>query len=104
MRELQGYQREDFEGIFRVMRERPVTIRLLDPPLHEFLPERGSPAYLDLVSQVLVPSGSHWVSPIVGIRNVSFSKKGKELNNVARVSPFVSFSFEARNRTRVLRR
>ena len=31
-------QREDFMGIFREMGERPVTIRLLDPPLHEFLP------------------------------------------------------------------
>ncbi|MGI6577621.1 MAG: pyruvate, phosphate dikinase [Eubacteriales bacterium] len=31
-------QRSDFEGIFRVMRGYPVTIRLLDPPLHEFLP------------------------------------------------------------------
>ncbi len=33
------YQREDFKGIFSVMKERPVTIRLLDPPLHEFLPQ-----------------------------------------------------------------
>jgi pyruvate,orthophosphate dikinase len=31
-------QRADFEGIFRVMNGRPVTIRTLDPPLHEFLP------------------------------------------------------------------
>ncbi len=31
-------QRSDFEGLFRVMQERPVTIRFLDPPLHEFLP------------------------------------------------------------------
>ena len=31
-------QRQDFLGIFREMGERPVTIRLLDPPLHEFLP------------------------------------------------------------------
>ncbi|HLN57446.1 MAG TPA: pyruvate, phosphate dikinase [Thermoanaerobaculia bacterium] len=31
-------QRDDFLGIFREMGERPVTIRLLDPPLHEFLP------------------------------------------------------------------
>ncbi|MDD5748195.1 MAG: pyruvate, phosphate dikinase [Actinomycetota bacterium] len=31
-------QKDDFVGIFRVMGERPVTIRLLDPPLHEFLP------------------------------------------------------------------
>jgi pyruvate,orthophosphate dikinase len=31
-------QREDFLGVFRAMGSRPVTIRLLDPPLHEFLP------------------------------------------------------------------
>jgi pyruvate,orthophosphate dikinase len=31
-------QREDFLGIFREMGDRPVTVRLLDPPLHEFLP------------------------------------------------------------------
>ncbi|MBU2532857.1 MAG: pyruvate, phosphate dikinase, partial [Alphaproteobacteria bacterium] len=31
-------QREDFEELFRIMDGRPVTIRLLDPPLHEFLP------------------------------------------------------------------
>ena len=31
-------QQKDFEGIFRVMKGLPVTIRLLDPPLHEFLP------------------------------------------------------------------
>ena len=31
-------QRSDFEGIFEAMGEKPVTIRLLDPPLHEFLP------------------------------------------------------------------
>ncbi|MCK4236106.1 MAG: pyruvate, phosphate dikinase, partial [Candidatus Krumholzibacteria bacterium] len=31
-------QREDFRGIFRAMGDRPVTIRTLDPPLHEFLP------------------------------------------------------------------
>ena len=33
-------QKEDFTGIFRAMEGRPVTIRLLDPPLHEFLPSR----------------------------------------------------------------
>jgi pyruvate,orthophosphate dikinase len=32
-------QREDFLGVFRAMNGRPVTIRLLDPPLHEFLPK-----------------------------------------------------------------
>ncbi|MBU2689473.1 MAG: pyruvate, phosphate dikinase [Candidatus Eisenbacteria bacterium] len=33
-------QREDFRGIFRAMDGLPVTVRLLDPPLHEFLPRR----------------------------------------------------------------
>ena len=36
---LLPYQKEDFKGIYRAMGERPVTIRLLDPPLHEFLPK-----------------------------------------------------------------
>ena len=31
-------QREDFEGLFKAMDGHPVVIRLLDPPLHEFLP------------------------------------------------------------------
>ena len=36
---LLPYQKEDFKGIYKAMGERPVTIRLLDPPLHEFLPK-----------------------------------------------------------------
>lgn len=38
LKKLLPIQRKDFEGIFREMDGRPVTIRLLDPPLHEFLP------------------------------------------------------------------
>ncbi len=38
LKKLLPMQRSDFEGIFRAMAGRPVTIRLLDPPLHEFLP------------------------------------------------------------------
>jgi len=38
LRELLPIQRKDFEGLFRAMKNRPVTIRLIDPPLHEFLP------------------------------------------------------------------
>ena len=39
---LKEFQREDFEGIFEAMDGLPVTIRLLDPPLHEFLPSDDS--------------------------------------------------------------
>ncbi|MFQ5898107.1 MAG: pyruvate, phosphate dikinase [Candidatus Methylomirabilia bacterium] len=38
LEELLPMQREDFIGIFRAMAGQPVTVRLLDPPLHEFLP------------------------------------------------------------------
>jgi len=37
---LLEFQREDFKGIFKEMTGLPVTIRLLDPPLHEFLPKK----------------------------------------------------------------
>lgn len=38
LKKLLPYQRKDFEGIFKAMNGLPVTVRLLDPPLHEFLP------------------------------------------------------------------
>ncbi len=44
-------QREDFVGIFRAMDGLPVTIRLLDPPLHEFLPTE--PAQMEVVAREL---------------------------------------------------
>ena len=37
LEELLPFQQEDFEGLFEAMKGLPVTIRLLDPPLHEFL-------------------------------------------------------------------
>jgi pyruvate, orthophosphate dikinase len=39
LEKLLPMQQGDFEGIFRAMAERPVTIRLIDPPMHEFLPD-----------------------------------------------------------------
>ena len=38
LQDLLKFQREDYEGIFKEMDGLPVTVRLLDPPLHEFLP------------------------------------------------------------------
>ncbi len=38
LKKLLPFQRKDFEGIFKAMAGLPVTVRLLDPPLHEFLP------------------------------------------------------------------
>lgn len=42
LKKLLPFQRRDFVGLFKAMEERPVTIRLLDPPLHEFLPHDDS--------------------------------------------------------------
>jgi pyruvate,orthophosphate dikinase len=41
LKELLPHQRKDFIGIFKAMNGLPVTIRLLDPPLHEFLPHEA---------------------------------------------------------------
>ena len=49
---LLPFQREDFAGLFRAMNGRPVTIRLLDPPLHEFLSERHLAEQPDLADSL----------------------------------------------------
>ena len=40
LQKLLEYQRKDYHDIFTVMKDKPVIIRLLDPPLHEFLPKK----------------------------------------------------------------
>ena len=52
---IEPMQREDFIGIFREMEGLPVTIRLLDPPLHEFLP-RGHDEIAPLAASLGVPA------------------------------------------------
>jgi pyruvate,orthophosphate dikinase len=69
------FQRSDFEGIYRALKGRPATIRLLDPPLHEFLPhsesEQRSVAVKLGVSQAQVQSKVEElaeVNPMMGFR------------------------------------
>jgi pyruvate,orthophosphate dikinase len=68
-------QRGDFEAIFRAMEGYPVTIRLLDPPLHEFLPKE--PAEIDALARELelepgalkaIVDRLHEVNPMLGLR------------------------------------
>jgi pyruvate,orthophosphate dikinase len=68
-------QRADFEAIFRAMEGYPVTIRLLDPPLHEFLPKERSEieplaAELRISVEALqaVIDRLHEVNPMLGLR------------------------------------
>ncbi len=51
LKTLLPIQREDFEGIFEAMHDLPVTVRLLDPPLHEFVPhdDKGQQEMADLM-------------------------------------------------------
>jgi pyruvate,orthophosphate dikinase len=51
---LEPYQQGDFEGIFRAMDGLPVTIRTLDPPLHEFLPH-GKEGIEDVAEKIGMP-------------------------------------------------
>ena len=63
---LLPHQRDDFAGLFRAMAGRPVTIRLLDPPLHEFLPH-------DHTAQ-------HALAEKIGQSPEAISKRVKELH------------------------
>jgi pyruvate,orthophosphate dikinase len=74
--ELEKLQRSDFEGIFEAMDGLPVTIRLLDPPLHEFLPDveellvRDAKGELDAEGRKLLAAAQLWreANPMLGTR------------------------------------
>ncbi|MEA3203466.1 MAG: pyruvate, orthophosphate dikinase, partial [Thermoplasmata archaeon] len=56
LKDLLPLQRADFEGIFTAMGSRPVTVRMLDPPLHEFLPhEEREQRQMALMLQIGLP-------------------------------------------------
>jgi len=76
-------QREDFAGILEAMDGLPVTVRLLDPPLHEFLPslvelevesavavERGVPLAADRRALLVAVRRLHEQNPMLGLRGV----------------------------------
>jgi len=74
--ELEKLQRADFEGIFAAMDGLPVTIRLLDPPLHEFLPDveellvREARGNLEPDERRLLAAAQLWreANPMLGTR------------------------------------
>ncbi|MEX2100472.1 MAG: pyruvate, phosphate dikinase [Acidimicrobiia bacterium] len=76
LEELEKLQRSDFEGIFEAMDGLPVTIRLLDPPLHEFLPDveellvREARGELDDEGRKLLAASQYWreANPMLGTR------------------------------------
>jgi len=76
--ELGDVQREDFEAILEAMDGLPVTVRLLDPPLHEFLPDleelivAEAKGELDEGGHRLLDAARHWqeTNPMLGTRGV----------------------------------
>jgi pyruvate, orthophosphate dikinase len=76
LEELEKLQRSDFEGIFEAMDGLPVTIRLLDPPLHEFLPDVDELLVADALGKLdeegrkLLAASQYWreANPMLGTR------------------------------------
>ena len=75
LQELIPYQKGDFKGLYEVMEGRPVTIRFLDPPLHEFVPtEEKDIADLAIDMSLTVKEikdiceGLHEFNPMMGHR------------------------------------
>lgn len=69
---LLPYQKGDFKGIYEAMGDRPVTIRLLDPPLHEFIPHTDEELH-DLAKQI----------------NVSYEKLAKKAEELHEFNPML---------------
>jgi len=75
LKELLPLQRKDFEGIFKALKGRPCTIRLLDPPLHEFLPHDDA-GQKEMAAKMRVPlskikdtvAALHEFNPMLGHR------------------------------------
>lgn len=72
---LLPFQKSDFKGMYEVMEDKPVTIRLLDPPLHEFLPQteedtRELAAHTGIPYEKLAQAASelHEFNPMLGHR------------------------------------
>ncbi|MEW6897956.1 pyruvate, phosphate dikinase [Trueperella pyogenes] len=86
--ELLPYQREDFIGIFGAMDGLPVTVRLIDPPLHEFLPDlteisvslavkeaKGEEITAEERELLAAVKGHHEQNPMLGLRGVRLGLK-----------------------------
>ena len=78
LEELRKVQKEDFAAIFREMSGLPVTVRLLDPPLHEFLPRvldlevKKASVGLSHEEEKLLEAAESWAefNPMIGTRGV----------------------------------
>ena len=80
-------QQGDFEGIFEAMQGHPVTIRLLDPPLHEFLPDKEELLVEVTKLQMTAPDSAELKEKEILLKKVN---QLAEINPMLR-SPWLSF-------------
>jgi pyruvate,orthophosphate dikinase len=73
---LLPFQQSDFEGIFEAMAGLPVTIRLLDPPLHEFLPDEEDAADERMRQRI---RALHEANPMLGTRGCRLGLQWPEI-------------------------
>jgi pyruvate,orthophosphate dikinase len=102
-------QRADFEGIFRAMDGLPVCIRLLDPPLHEFLPHEpeeiaalASQMQLEPAALQRIVNGLVEVNPMLGLRGCRLGILYPEITVMQTRAIFEAACTMARRQTRVL--
>ena len=69
--ELLPYQKKDFYKILKEVSPNPVTIRLLDPPLHEFLPSQKNTALIDLLAQKMKISSKEIKNRIIDLFEIN---------------------------------
>lgn len=72
--ELLPLQRQDFEGIFEAMKGKPVTVRTLDPPLHEFLPQTKED-----------------IETLANALNISVEKVHEKIESLHEINPMLGF-------------
>ncbi len=101
---LLPYQRSDFEGIFKAMKGLPVTIRTLDPPLHEFLPH-DEKSQKDMAARLGVSpakvktrvSQLHEMNPMLGHRGCRLAVTYPEILEM-QVTAIVEAAINCRNK------
>ena len=69
--ELLPYQKNDFYKILKEMSPNPVTIRLLDPPLHEFLPSQKNTDLINLLSKNMKISAKEIKNRIIDLFEIN---------------------------------
>ncbi len=105
---LLPYQRDDFSGIFRALNGYPATIRFLDPPLHEFLPQTPE-QQADLGKKLGIPAEKihlrveqlHEFNPMLGFRGCRLGIEYPEISEMQARAVFEAAAIVQQEGTKV---